>query len=41
MSDPKEDEYEYNLLVTISNFHQDKILTDIRILTDKEKTQVQ
>ena len=34
MSDPKEDEYEYNLFVTRSNFHQ-------RILTDKEKPQVQ
>ena len=30
----KEDQYEYNLLVTRSNFHQ-------RILTDKEKPQVQ
>ena len=34
MSDPKEDEYEYNPLVTRSNFHQ-------IILTDKEKPQVQ
>ena len=34
MKDPNEDEHEYNLLVTRSNFHQ-------RILRDKEKTQVQ
>ena len=34
MSDLKENEYEYNQLVTRSNFHQ-------RILTDKDKPQVQ
>ena len=33
MSDPEEDEYEYNLLVASSDFHQGTV-------TDKEKPQV-